>query len=69
MSTEEPKKPAKKKAKEAVRNVLCEVTASGGISLPSKPGFRLGRGHREAMTKDEADVAVSLGIVRIVGLA
>ena len=65
--SESPKKPAKKAAPK--RNVLCEVIQAGGIALPSKPGFRLGRGHREALTKDEADVAVALGIIRIIGLA
>lgn len=67
MSTEDSKQPTKKKAPK--RNVLCEVIQAGGVALPTKPGFRLGRGHREKLTKAEADDAVELGIVRIIGLA
>lgn len=56
------------KAAEPKRNVLCRVTARGGIKLPPTK-HRLGCGHELALTKQEADDAVEAGLVKIIGLA
>lgn len=58
----------KTEAAEPARDVLVEVVKTGGIKLPCS-NHRLGRSHRCALTQDEADRAVEMGLVKIIGLA